>query len=105
PRKGSKRLLVAFHGAESKADLPRFQFFRSFVMQRKKESLLFISDPTVLQGDGKLRVGWLAGNRDTPLQDLYADIVIKTAEVTRSRPILLGHSAGGFAALAVAARV
>lgn len=105
PRKGSRRLLVAFHGAESRAaaDLPKFQFVRSFTT--RKDSMLFVSDSTLLQGN-KITLGWLAGNKDTPLAQLVADSVNRArqqADITET--VLAGHSAGGFAAILVGCQV
>ena len=77
PRPGSKskRLLVGLHGAEGRAtaNLPKFQFVKSFT--KRDESLLFIADSTLLQGE-KINIGWYAGNSDTPLQILAAQLSI-----------------------------
>lgn len=98
-------LLVGFHGAENraKADFPKFQFVRSFLT--RTESLLFVSDSTLLQGE-KINIGWLAGNRDTPLAALISEAVRRAGEALGvAETILAGHSAGGFSAILVGSQV
>lgn len=105
PRLDSDRLLVGLHGAETRtsANLPKYQFVRSFLP--RSESLLFIADSTLLQGD-TINIGWYAGNADTPLARLAADAVIAAGTTTNVREtVLLGHSAGGFGAVAIGAMV
>lgn len=101
----SDRLLVGFHGAEDRkfADFPKFQFVRSFLT--RKESLLFISDSTLLQGE-KINIGWCAGNARTPLATLLSRAVRKAGSTLGVRQtVLAGHSAGGFSAVLVGSRV
>lgn len=103
--RGGTTLLVGFHGAENRAaaDLPKFQFVRSFLT--REESLLFISDSTLLQGT-KINIGWLAGNKETPLAELMSEVVRRAGEALGVREtILAGHSAGGYSAIIVGARV
>lgn len=105
PRASSEGLIVGFHGAEMRmqADLPKFQFVRSVL--HRKESLLFVSDSTLLQGQD-ISLGWLAGNSKTPLGDLIADVIHKAAKNLRvTSTTLLGHSAGGFMALLVGSKL
>lgn len=105
PRPDSDRLLVGLHGAEgrSTANLPKFQFVRSFT--RRSESLLFIADSTLLQGE-KINIGWYAGNQNTPLARLAADAVIHAGKATNVKEtILIGHSAGGFGAVYIGSMV
>lgn len=103
PRK-SERLLVGFHGAEPpSSSLPKFQFVSSF--QTRPEASLFLSDPTILQGES-MTLGWMAGNSTTPVADLMSDIVrLAAAEVGATEVILIGHSAGGFAAAQIGSRI
>lgn len=105
PRPESKRLLVGLHGAEGRntANLPKFQFVRSFTT--RKESLLFIADSTLLQGE-KINIGWYAGNKDTPLARLAAEAVNKAGAATNvDETLLIGHSAGGFGAILIGSMV
>ncbi|MDO5500775.1 MAG: hypothetical protein Q4F67_13960 [Propionibacteriaceae bacterium] len=105
PRPDSNRLLVGLHGAEPRGNstLPKFQFVRSFLS--RTESLLFVSDSTLLQGPD-INIGWYAGNRDTPLVDLMALAAKKAgATVNAEETILVGHSAGGFAAVLMGSRI
>lgn len=105
PRSGSRRLLVGLHGAEGRAtaSLPKFQFVRSF--SRRTESLLFLADSTLLQGE-RINIGWYAGNATTPLADLYSEIVRRAgATANVSETVLVGHSAGGFAAILIGSMV
>lgn len=100
-----ERLLVGFHGAESRAvaNFPKFQFVKSF--STRSESLLFVSDSTLLQGD-KINIGWLAGNRDTPLAHLVSRAVRSAGEALGvKQTVLIGHSAGGFSAVLVGSQV
>lgn len=101
----SSTLLVGFHGAENRAaaDFPKFQFVRSFLT--RKESLLFISDSTLLQGS-KINIGWLAGNKETPLAALMSEVVRRAGKTLGvERTILAGHSAGGYSAILVGSQV
>lgn len=99
------RLLVGFHGAENRAaaDFPKFQFVTSFLS--RSESLLFVSDSTLLQG-AKINIGWLAGNKDTPLASIISEVVRKAGEsIGVKETILAGHSAGGYSAILVGSQV
>jgi pimeloyl-ACP methyl ester carboxylesterase len=83
--------------------LPKFQFVRSF--STREDSLLFVSDSTILQGD-KITLGWLAGNKDTPLAQLVTDSVNRARQQAKvNETVLAGHSAGGFAAILVGSQV
>lgn len=102
----SKRLLVGFHGAEdrSKSNLPKFQFVKSFQTQRS-ESLVFVSDSTLLQSD-KMVIGWMFGTQRSHFVSKVAEVInalIQGAAIERT--MLVGHSAGGFCAVAVGARI
>lgn len=103
--KNSKNLLVGFHGAEPRSllDAPKFQFLAS--LSNRDESLLLVSDSTLLTGNS-LNVGWLAGNRECHLGRKVADLINSLTEsMNLHETILIGHSAGGFAAITVGAMV
>lgn len=104
--RSSKRLLVGFHGAEdrSKSDLPKFQFTKSFIAQRS-ESLLFVSDSTLLQSE-KMVLGWMFGDKSMHLAEKVAATINRLIDQTDVKEtVLVGHSAGGFGAIAVGARI
>lgn len=104
PRK-HQRLLVGFHGAEERKtyQAPKFQFVRSFT--NRPESLMFISDTTLLQSDA-INIGWCAGNKDTPLAALLSRMVRAAGvAVDATETLLAGHSAGGFSAILVGSQV
>lgn len=103
--RGRTRLLVGLHGAEapSQADFPKFQFERSFL--QREESSLFLSDPTVLQGEG-MSLGWMAGNSDFHAAAVLAEVVRKAAATLDvEETVLVGHSAGGFGAVMIGSMV
>lgn len=105
PRKGAKRLLVGFHGAESRKDttLPKFQFVRSFMS--RDDSLMFISDSTLLQHEG-LKITWHVGCPDTPLPALLSQVVMRAGLRAKvAETVLIGHSAGGYSAILVGSQV
>lgn len=100
--RSSKKLLIGFHGAEdrSKSILPKFQFVRSFKNERS-ESLLFVSDSTLLQSE-KMAIGWFFGSEKTHLAPIVADTINSLVSSSGiERTILVGHSAGGFSAIAI----
>lgn len=104
PRK-SRRLLVGLHGAEfrQEANLPKFEFVRSFL--GREESLLFLSDSTLLHDD-TINLGWMVGTADNHLIPRYTRIVAKVQEALRvERCVLVGHSAGGFTAIAIGSQL
>lgn len=103
--KRHERLLVGFHGLEARAttDLPKFQFVRSF--GARPEASMFLSDSTLLLNEA-LSLGWMVGCDDTPLADLYGEAMrIVGAALGVTETLLVGHSAGGFAAMRVGCRV
>lgn len=103
--KDSSRLLVGFHGAEPRAllDAPKFQFLRS--LATREESLLLISDSTLLTGE-KINIGWMAGNAQTPLAANVSLAISRLCETkSLSECVLVGHSAGGFAAIIVGSQI
>lgn len=96
------RLLIGFHGAEARnqSDLPKFQFVRSFTNERT-ESLLFFSDSTLLLDD-KLALGWMTGNAQSHfLPRVVNTINSVSSNLGYTNTTLVGHSAGGFMAIAV----
>lgn len=100
-----ERLLVGFHGAEDRANtsLPKFQFVSS--LQSRGESVLVLSDPTLLHSE-RMTIGWFSGNSRTPLADLLAVIVrAANSALGTTETVLVGHSAGGFAAILVGMQV
>lgn len=102
----SYELLVGFHGAEGRAqaDLPKFQFVRSF-MNERSESLVFFSDSTLLLDD-ELSLGWMVGNK-------YSHFLLRVTSTLQTliknccyiKTRLVGHSGGGFAAMAVGSQI
>lgn len=98
----SRKLLIGFHGAEARnqADLPKFQFVRSFTNERT-ESLLFFSDSTLLLNE-KIALGWMTGNSQGHfLPRIVSTINSVSSKLGYTNTTLVGHSAGGFAAIAV----
>lgn len=96
------RLLVGLHGLENraKADLPKFQFQQSFVKNRD-ESLLFLSDSTLLHDD-RISIAWMCGDSETDIAAEYAKLIRLLGEQTGIKEtVLVGHSAGGTAAIKI----
>ena len=101
--RASRRLLVGLHGAESRAQtsLPKFQFVRSFLT--RSESLLFLSDSSLLQHEN-LGISWMVGTPSSHLVPRYAELIADLMSAHNyDEVVLVGHSAGGFAAIAVGA--
>lgn len=100
------KLLVGLHGAEGRqqADLPKFQFLRSFLKERN-ESLVFFSDSTLLLDD-KLSLGWMVGNRNSHfLQRVTSVLQALIKNCSYKSTMLVGHSGGGFSAIAIGSRI
>lgn len=96
--KGSDVLLVSLHGGVTLGNdrLPRFEWLRT--LADRPENQLYISDPT-LRLDDQLLNGWYVGDDDEDLTPRLASIIQEVARQTDSKYIvLLGSSAGGFAA-------
>ncbi|WP_157773352.1 ATP-grasp fold amidoligase family protein [Brachybacterium vulturis] len=101
----SDRVLVGLHGAEFRktADLPKFQFVRSFLT--RSESLLFLADSTLLQND-QLNLGWMAGTEGNHLLPRYARVVdLVQDSLAAKQSVLVGHSAGGFMSIAIGSMI
>lgn len=97
--------MVGFHGAEDRANtsLPKFQFVSSLCS--RGDSVLVLSDPTLLHSE-RMTIGWFSGNRTTPLAHLLSAVVRSAiSALGATETILVGHSAGGFAAILVGMQV
>lgn len=96
----SHRLTVAFHGALSNnITPPRFQYFES--TRHRKESLLYISDPTISEIPS-INLAWYVGTEQHPLREILSEAVQAIAKrLSATEIVLYGHSGGGFAAGAV----
>lgn len=104
--RGHERLLVGLHGLENRAatSLPKFQFVRSFLPERE-ESLLFLSDSTLLCGD-KVSIAWMGGTPSFDVAEAYSLLISSLVAATGvTQTVLAGHSAGGTAAIRIGARV
>lgn len=104
--RASNNLLVGLHGAESRtqADLPKFQFVRSF-MNERTESLIFFSDSTLLLSD-KLGLGWMVGNKESHFLVRVINTIHTVINKTGyQKTTLVGHSGGGFAAIAIGSQI
>lgn len=101
----SDRLIVAFHGAENlPTDLPKFQFARSMEFGRN-ESVLFLSDSSLLLDD-QIGLTWMVGTPEFHLAPVLSQVVREVGNALGVREtVLIGHSAGGFAAIAVGSQV
>lgn len=92
-------LVVSFHGAmvKGKHHLPRFEWLRSLARTRHKT--LFFSDP-VIGAFPHLSAAWFIGWPEVHLPRLMATIIQHVAHTLEAEiVILLGSSAGGYAAL------
>ena len=101
----NRRLIVAFHGAEDRRVLnpPKFQYMQS--MTPREESLLFVSDSTLLTGP-RINLGWMVGNKDLHVGAKVADLVNRIVDVQgHGETVLIGHSGGGYAAILVGSRI
>lgn len=101
-----RELLVGFHGAELQKEgkFPKFQFLRSFIPDRT-ESLLFVSDSTLLM-PGMGNIGWMVGNSSIDIGIAYQKAIhAMVASLGVGKVVLVGHSAGGTAAIRVGAGI
>ncbi|TFH57457.1 hypothetical protein [Glutamicibacter arilaitensis] len=99
------RLLVGFHGAEMRkiADLPKFQFVGS--LRSRTEPFVSFADSTLLKNE-KLSIGWYAGDSLFDLSRNIAEVIRKIEKVLNfTKTILMGHSAGGLAAIAIGMQI
>lgn len=98
-------LVVPLHGVvdRKKHSLPYFE--RLHELQDLPQHVLFLSDPT-LHMTPDLRVGWYIGTADDDVTGRLAQLIHEVARQLGVTKILLtGAAAGGFAALALAARI
>lgn len=104
-RRDSASLVVCLHGSLDRAryQLPRFERRRS--LEDIDTNLLFLADPTLHTSD-TLRIGWYIGTEQVDATDRCAAMIRHTAAAVGAEQIIIqGASAGGFAALALAARL
>jgi pimeloyl-ACP methyl ester carboxylesterase len=98
-------MLVIFHGAlpRDKYTLPRFEWLGT--LDGRNDNLLFIADPALrLKGD--LSIAWFTGTAEDDITRRAADLIRLAAESCGARQVLLlGGSAGGYAALMASAQV
>jgi len=105
----SRAVIVGFNGALSSKTIAaggRPPFFSGASLTKEtKIPLLSISDPTMML-DRSITMAWYAGNRYVPdLVQRIADLLDTIAMELKVTLVLLGGSAGGFAALNVLARM
>lgn len=103
--KASDVLVVAFHGATSRAkkELPRFEWFRT--LRTEGVSSLYFSDP-LLETDATLELAWFTGRHGFDLHVELARLAeVAARAVGARRVIFLGSSGGGFAAMQIASHV
>lgn len=101
----SSRLLVVLHGAldRKKFTLPRFEYKRS--LKDFKGSILFVQDPTLYTHD-RLTLGWYVGNHLDNGHAMVEHLVRAVAQaIGKPRILTAGSSGGGFAAMAISARI
>ncbi|MEW1978960.1 hypothetical protein AB0271_11370 [Kocuria palustris] len=102
---GADTLVVALHGMldRKKQAIPNLSRFQE--LEDLPQHLLVIADPT-LHVSEQLRVGWYIGTESDPVADRVAELIREAAHQLGVQKILVtGSAAGGFAALALAARV
>lgn len=105
-QKASDTLIVFFTAAVDRrnATMPPF-FSGQSVGAGLDASVLSISDPALTMSE-ELGLGWYAGARDLPLQDILVEVIQKVSSDTgATKVILTGGSGGGFAAMYYAARL
>ena len=98
-------LAVHLHGSldRERYDLPRFERLSS--LQDLPYHQLFVSDPT-LTLDDRMRIGWFIGKDGDDVIQAIADVVNEArSQLGVARVVLVGASAGGFAALALTPRI
>lgn len=99
--RGSRTLMVSFHGAldRKRYSVPRFERLRSLTKYRVNS--LYFSDPS-LHIDPSLELSWFTGWKGVNVHRDMATWIAVTAEALGSdRVVLTGSSGGGFAALMV----
>lgn len=104
-RKRTSKLLVMLHGALDRDvfTLPRMEYRRT--LRDFDGSVLFIQDPTLYSHD-KLTLGWYIGTQYDNGHEMLVHLIRSAmAVVDPKRLVIAGSSGGGFAALAVSARL
>lgn len=104
--RGTGVLLVSFHGAVSRTESPlRPRYGYHSELRGRGESYIAVSDPT-LNLDDRITLGWYVGTEDRDVHVEIADVVrLEAISMGASRVVLIGSSGGGFAAMAVAAKL
>lgn len=101
--KGSKVLLVALHGAltRAKVSLPMFERLTTF--GQTKHSLMLFSDPTLRLSDD-IDLAWYTGWEGMDIRPIIADWAMRAADAIGAEKIVFyGGSGGGFASLQISA--
>lgn len=104
-RRDPSKLLVMFHGAldRDKYHLPRFEYQRA--LKDFDGSILFVQDPT-LYVHPRLTLGWYIGTQLDDGHAMVARLINEAVNVLNtSHLVIAGSSGGGFASLAVSARI
>ena len=99
--RGSRTLIVSFHGAldRKRYSIPRFERLRTLL--RYRVNCLFFADPS-LHIDPTLELSWFTGWKGTDVhRDIAAWISVTAEQLGSDRIVLTGSSGGGFAALMV----
>ncbi|WP_306752266.1 D-glucuronyl C5-epimerase family protein [Paracoccus actinidiae] len=100
---GSKKLIVAFHGAINRREIeiPRYEWLGQ--LAGRDEHKLFISD-TTLELSHDLNLAWYLGTPHCNLISKIAKFINHVRHVNEINEIvLMGSSGGGFAAMAIGA--
>ncbi|UQP02221.1 hypothetical protein L0Z36_10070 [Burkholderia multivorans] len=103
------RLFVLTPSAVNRASytLPAFNRFSWAARGLFPGKVLCFSDPTIEQ-HAELELGWCLGSRASNLTDILSKFILETAQslgVPQENIVTWGSSAGGFAALALSARI
>lgn len=95
-------VLIVFSGAVDRTDTTPPYFSGVGISSWLPFSLISISDPAFTV-DENLRIGWYTGVRDEPIQTLIPEVIDTVLNRWKKQnAVLLGGSAGGFAALVTA---
>jgi len=101
-----QRLFVLLSGARNPAVQPLIKFDRWTWRNLFPGPVLFISDPTLLLDPEQLHIGWYVGTAEHDWKLAMAALVSNVAGrlgIPTSRIVCYGSSAGGFAAMTLAA--
>lgn len=99
-------LLIFFNGAVSNRESKTGPFFSGRgISDRLGVDAVLVADP-ILDDEPELSIGWYAGSAECPtLLDDIANVLSTLAMELGRHLVLVGGSAGGFAALAIGARL